>query len=141
MLDANTYSVIGLYLTLLGLLGTFFYVHLGGWLQDMLKLYAKWNINKPGTDAAQITGKRECRFELEGLFNHIPVLAAIIVGLFICVLFKDANDLLAQAPNDALAARLTSVFNIFVLSYYVLTAYLLFHGLVLGFKMKYEMKK
>jgi hypothetical protein len=38
--------VQGLFLTLVSLLGTFFYIHLGNWRRDLIKLKAKWEQNK-----------------------------------------------------------------------------------------------
>jgi hypothetical protein len=140
MLDPNSYSVIGLYLTLAGLLGTFFYVHLSGWLQDLLKLHSKWDINKLATDEGQKSALRECRFELKGLFNHVPFTAAFIVSMFIFVLSKDAVELLSQAPNDMLANRLGNMLTWFLWFYYILTGYLLLHGIFLGFKIRSGLK-
>ena len=140
MLDPNSYSVIGLYFTLAGLLGTFFYVHLSSWLQNLLKLQAKWNVNRLGTDEAQKSAIRECRFELKGLFNHIPVLVALIVSIFIFVLSKDALELLSQAPKDMLAYRLGYMLTCFLWLYYTLTGYLLLHGIVLGFTIRNGLK-
>jgi len=56
-------SVIGFFLTLVSLLGSFFYIHLSDWLREVVALEAKWDVNKIGTDRddAQI----ECRYEAE----------------------------------------------------------------------------
>jgi len=139
-MDPNTYSVIGLYLTLAGLLGTFFYVHLSNWLQSLLRLQAKWQVNKRGTDTEQRSAIRECRFELKGLFNHIPIVVALGISGFIGLLSRDALDMLSEVPGDALAQRLTSILCAFLWLYFLLTLYLLIHGFVLGAIMNHQMK-
>ena len=132
MLNPTVYSVIGIYLTLTGLLGTFFYIHRSNWLRDFLRLKAKWDNNKRGTDAQQKTAIRECRFELKGLFNHIPFVVSFVLSAFIWLLYTNAKGLLSGAPTDALAGQLIDMLSIFVWTYYLLTAYFLVHGLILG---------
>jgi len=39
--SADALSVIGFFLTLVGLLGSFFYIHLGEWLREVIALETK----------------------------------------------------------------------------------------------------
>ena len=47
----NPLSMVGLMLTLAGLVGTFFYIQLSGWLRDVQALHAKIDLNKLGRHA------------------------------------------------------------------------------------------
>ena len=131
MLDANALAVIGLYFTLAGLLGTFFYVHLSSWLQDLLRLKAKWEVNRLGTDDAQRAAIRECRFEIKGLYNHIPFTVALAMSSFIGILAFDTRGILATT-TDPLAGRLQNMLTMFSLLYFAISVYLLGHGLYIG---------
>ena len=139
MLDSNSYSVIGIYLTLAGLLGTFFYVHLSNWLQELLKLQAKWRQNKRGTDDSQQAAKRECRFEIKEHFNHVPFVVACVVSLFICLLWADSSKMLAPATSDTLVSGLKRMLDVFMVLYFALTTYLLGHGFLIGWRITREL--
>jgi hypothetical protein len=139
MFDKTTYTVIGMCLTLTSLLGTYFYVHLSNWLRDMLKLKAKWDINKKGSDVDQIKAQWECKIEIKGLFNHIPIMISLIISAFIWFVCVRSLVLLAAAPTESLAQLLSMIIIIFLVLYTLLTMYFLIHGMIIGFKMKKQM--
>jgi hypothetical protein len=66
---ADALSVIGFFLTLAGLLGSFFYIHLSDWLREVLALETKWRINAVGDEPDQRAARRECRYEVEQAAN------------------------------------------------------------------------
>ena len=140
MFDKTTYTVISMCLTLTSLLGTYFYVHLSNWLRDMFKLKAKWDANKKGTDDSQIKAQWECKIEIHGLFNHIPIMISLIISAFIWFVCVRSLDLLAAASTEPLAQLLSMMMIIFLALYTLLTLYFLIHGMILGFTMNKEMK-
>ena len=139
MFDKTTYTIIGMCLTLTSLLGTYFYVHLSNWLRDMFKLKAKWDTNKKGSDGDQVKAQWECKIEIEGLFNHIPIMISLIISAFIWFVCVRSLSLLAAAPAEPLAQLLSMMLIIFLVLYTLLTLYFLVHGMILGFTMKKEM--
>ena len=56
----NPLSMVGLMLTLAGLVGTFFYIQLSGWLRDVQALHAKIDLNKLGNTDDNKKAIREC---------------------------------------------------------------------------------
>jgi hypothetical protein len=76
-------SVQGMFLTLLSLLGTFFYVHLGNWRKDLIKLKAKWEQNKFNQTDDERRAVLEVRYELPGLANYVVPLVTGVVTAFI----------------------------------------------------------
>ena len=136
----SVYSIIAIYLSLIGILGTFFYIHLSGWLQNLFMLKAKVQINKLQTDADQSKAIRECKYEIKGLLTHIPFLIAVIISLFIGLLWKDSSYLLSTNSDD-LALHLRVILDVFIVVYFTLTSYLLLHGYLLGFWIWRTIKK
>jgi hypothetical protein len=76
-------STQGLLLTLISLLGTFFYVHLSGWRKDLIKLKAKWEQNHYNQTNEQKAAVLEVRYELPGLSNYVTPLVSLVVTAFI----------------------------------------------------------
>lgn len=133
MVDSNIYSVIGIFLTLIGLMGTFFYIHLSNWLQELLKLNSKWEQNKPGTDASQMSAKRECKYELRGLFNHVPILISCMITTFSIIVWRNSSFLLDKFQSDTISSLLHTALDLYMYIYLALTTYILLHGYIIGF--------
>lgn len=140
MLDSKVISTIGIYLTLTGLLGTFFYVHLSNWLRDLFRLHAKWENNHLLTDDGQKSAIRECRFEIKGLFNHVPLLTTLVISGFIWLLFSNAKELLSGASSDVLASQIFEMLSVFIWIFYLLAGYFLIHGYFLGISINKQLK-
>ena len=85
--SANALSVIGYFLTLVGLLGSFFYIHLSDWYRDVIALVTKWEINKYGDDPDLKAGRRECRYEIQKVSSWSILLSSYVVTAFIALLF------------------------------------------------------
>jgi hypothetical protein len=133
MTNSTILTTIGLYLTLIGLLTSFFYIHLSNWLRDLFRLKAKWEINQHKTDPQQITAIRECRFELKGLYNHLPVLISIVISAFVTMVYYSARVLLLTVSQDPVSQQLAIILYIFFGIFIILTLYLLIHGYILGY--------
>lgn len=76
-------STQGLLLTLISLLGTFFYVHLSNWRKDLMKLKAKWEQNQYYQTNEQKAAVLEIRYELPGLANYVTPLVSLVITAFI----------------------------------------------------------
>lgn len=96
-------SVIGVFLTLVGLLGSFFFVHLSDWYRKILSLSTKWDINKYGDDPDQKASRRECRYEVEELASWTTLITSLVVTSFVLLVFWFSLALWRSVPakNDA----------------------------------------
>ncbi len=128
-------TAIGFFLTLVGLLGTFFYVHLSNWLREILELKAKYDLNSKGDTEDRRKAVLECRFQLRRLLNHIPLLVAILISTFIGVLAWNATALIdSLQPRPLLMTYYVRVGTTFLLIYAALTLYLLVYGYTTGYQ-------
>lgn len=135
-------ATIGFFLTLVGLVGTFFYVHLSNWLRELLELKAKYDLNKVGETESRKEGRLECKFQLKRLLNHIPLLIATVLSLFIVALWCTARGLIAAAtPQPLVIPYYAKAAKYFLVIYFGLTTYLLLHGYILAFLLRQNMKK
>lgn len=130
-------ATIGFMLTLIGLIGTFFYVQLSNWLREILELNSKWELNKVGDTEARKQGRLECKFQLRRLLNHIPALMAILISIFIIAVIVIARNLIAATqPQPAVVPYYRTAAVWFLIIYFSLTIYLLLHGYIVGFQLK-----
>jgi len=91
---SDAVAVASLYLALVGLLSTFFYIQLGQWLNGILGTDSKWHQVKGRTPESNYFDKRlECYFEAVQAYSPWTFLGwaavtsfLIIVGLFLHIL-------------------------------------------------------
>ena len=78
---SHSLTVVSLFLTLGGLLGSYFYIHLGNWYRDVLTLETKWHASREQVSDEQKQGAYECRYEIERvrMQNVLPTTIAIVV--------------------------------------------------------------
>jgi hypothetical protein len=134
-------ATIGFMLTLVGLIGTFFYVHLSTWLREILELKSKYDLNSVGTSAARENALLECRFQLRRLFNHIPILVTAVISFFILEVVNIAKNLISAAqPMPAVVPYYISAAKYFLVIYFGLTLYLLLHGYIIAFWLRYKLR-
>jgi len=94
-------SVISFFLTLVGLLGSFFYIHLSDWLRDIIALETKWSINKSGDDKK--AARRECRYEIEQLASWTTLVTSIVVTAFVLFIVGLGWNLWQAQPEKSVA--------------------------------------
>jgi hypothetical protein len=132
-LPPQNITAIGTFLTLVSLLGAFFYVHLTNWLRDLLALRAKFELNAGGNTAPEEQALRECRYILHGLYNVLPGLITCAVSVFIAfVAWQSYGILLPYLCTDPLAERLAQSLGLFLAIYVALVAFLLGRGYWIG---------
>lgn len=128
--SSDALSVISFFLTLVGLLGTFFYIHLAEWYRDVLALETKWEVNKSGDDPDQKAARRECRYEAVQMASWSTLVTSIVITVFIGLVAalsillwwtapakSDAWTYIAMAGLGFLAAYLGMTISLLVLGY------------------------
>lgn len=133
-------SAIGFFLTLTGLLSTFFYVHLSNWFREILELNSKYDENKTGEDERRRNARVECKYQLKRFFNHVPLLVSGVITAFIVVNTIQAfNMISAISPRPVIFGYYAIAFWIFLIAYFVLTFYFLIHGYVICFRLRSQL--
>jgi hypothetical protein len=137
---ADVTAAIGFFLTLVGLIGTFFYVHLSNWLREILELQSKYELNRVGESDARKEGRLQCKFELKRLLNHVPALVSAVISIFIVLLLCDARILVnASVPPPAVIPYYKLAAKYFLVAYFGLTFYFLLHGYVVAFSLRRQL--
>jgi hypothetical protein len=123
-------TCLGTLLTLFGLLISLFSIHLGTWLGQLTSLKTKWELNA-GSREESIAARREVRYELKGLYTHVPfLLTFIIVGFALGVLWFAWTNWSLIVDKTPLGFAVL-FFGFFVVMFCV-TIYLLIRGAVIG---------
>ena len=134
-------AAIGFFLTLTGLLSTFFYVHLSNWFREILELQSKYDENKKGDDDRRRYARVECRFQLKRLLNHVPILVSGVITVFILVMTYLALTMIASvSPRPLIFDYYQIAFLIFLIAYFALTLYFLIHGYWIAFQLRAQMQ-
>ena len=122
-------SVIGFFLTLVGLLGSFFYIHLSDWYREVMALAVKWRVHRYGDEREQKAGRRECRYEAEKLASPTVLVTSVAVTLFVLVVSGLTFALWLSEVDKTQAWVFVGIAGgYFLLMYLVLTGWLLAAG-------------
>lgn len=123
-------SIIGFFLTLVGLLGSFFYIHLGEWLREVIALETKWDINRIGDEDYQKAARFECRYEIEHIATKTTKITSAVITIFIIFIFILGLLLWVTQPEKTAAWTYVGLAGLgFLLIYLCMTGYLLKNGL------------
>lgn len=129
--STDALSVIGFFLTLVGLLGSFFYIHLSDWLREVLALEIKWRINSVGDEPDQRAARRECRYEVEQAANWTTLLTSLVVSIFVVFIFVLALNLWRAQPERSTAWNYIGYGGAAFMAIYAgMTGYLLIRGYI-----------
>ncbi len=125
MLDETT--TIGLMLTLVGLLASFFWVSLGAWMRDLVALRSEAKYWQPidGPDAKK--ERAGIRAKADGLGEFTTGLTTVVVLGFGVFLLIRALQLTTHLQGD-LASSLESALWVFLVILVVLTLFLIIRG-------------
>jgi hypothetical protein len=99
--SSDALSVFGFFLTLVGLLGTFFYIHLAEWYRDVLALETKWEVNKSGDDQDKKAARKECQYEAAQMASWSTLVTSIVVTVFIMLVAALSIHLWCTAPEKS----------------------------------------
>jgi hypothetical protein len=134
MLDEST--TVGLFLTLVGLLASFFWVSLGTWLRDLVALRSEAEYWKPIEDGGAKKERALIRAKVDGLGEFTTALTtAAVLGFGTFLLVRALQ--LASNLDGRLASSLQSALWVFIVVFVVLTLFLLVRGYYLVRKIKH----
>jgi hypothetical protein len=132
-------TAINFFLTLISIIGTFFYVQLSNWYRELLEVEEKFKLNKHGDEHEDKRARLECRFQLNRLYNHVPALVSALVSVFLVVIGLLALSLGTQLqPGPQILPYYWIAGGVFYAIYLFLTAYFLIKGYRLGWQLKVE---
>ncbi|WP_122467908.1 hypothetical protein [Brevundimonas lutea] len=135
VLTSQEIGTLGFFLSLISLLGSFFYVQLSNWLRDLIAAEALFEGNKVGGDETEKTVLRQLKYSIRGQYNLVPLLTSLAVSAFILLISGVIFSILRRAlPTDYLAQNLLLALGGFLTIYVVLTGYLLGRGYAIGRK-------
>ena len=127
--SSDALSVIGFFLTLVGLIGSFFYIHLSDWFRDVITLKVKWDTNKSGDDQDQKISRRECRYEIEKVGGSTTLISSIVMTLFISLVTILSIIIWITQPEKSDVWIYIGIASVgFLLIYLSMTGYLLING-------------
>jgi hypothetical protein len=126
---SDALSVIGFFLTLVGLLGSFFYIHLSDWLREVIALETKWETNESGDLDEQRTARGQCRYEVEHLGNWTTLWTSLVTSAFVIFIFVLSLLLWLYQPDKNLAWQYIGLAGLaFMLVYLGMTLFILIYG-------------
>jgi amino acid transporter len=128
MTPVNPLSLVGLMLTLAGLLGSFFYLQLSQWLRDILALRQKTQLNIAGGEEAQRRAIVECRVELRRLATWHSYVVNLVVIAFVVFVLVLGLRMIEAASSDPMYGFVHLAIVVFLAVFLVLSAGLLFLG-------------
>lgn len=97
--SVDALSIIGFFLTLVGLLGSFFYIHLSDWYREVLALEVKWEIYRVGDLPEEKQARKECRYEIIKIGNWTVLSTSIVVTIFILFMAILSGIIWVTEPN------------------------------------------
>ncbi|HMG36312.1 MAG TPA: hypothetical protein VKM94_20405 [Blastocatellia bacterium] len=134
-------AAIGFMLTLVSLIGTYFYVHLSNWLREILELRMKYELNSVGDTEPRKQGRLECRYQLRRLFNHVTLLVSLVISFFILFVVQVARRLVAASqPEPAAVSYYKAAATVFLIIYFGLTTYMLILGYLVALSVRRKLK-
>ena len=99
-MTSSPLSLVGLMLTLAGLVGSFFYIQLSNWLRDLLALRQKVELNKAVGDENQKKAIVECRVEYRKLATwHTYAVNASVIA-FVTYVLVNGLSMIRFAGQD-----------------------------------------
>ena len=127
--STDALSIIGFFLTLAGLLGSFFYIHLSDWYRDVSVLEVKWKINRFGDEPDKKAARRECRYEVEKISSWTILLTTGVVTSFILFVAILSTILWQSEPDKNQAWLFIGLAGLaFLAVYLATTAYFIYAG-------------
>jgi hypothetical protein len=134
-LTSQEIGTLGFFLSLVSLLGSFFYVQLSNWLRDLIAAEALYDANIVGNSEEEKEALRKLKYSIAGLYNRVPLLTCAAISAFIALISGIIMTILSHAlKSDYLAQNLMLALGGFLTIYVALTGYLLRRGYRIGRK-------
>jgi len=139
---SDALSVIGFFLTLIGLVGSFFYIHLSDWYRKVVALATKWEISRSGDDPDQKAGRRECRYEVEEVAGWTTLITSLVVTGFVLFMFLLSVVLWLTQPERSDVWAYIAIAGVgFLLVYLGMTVGLLVAGYARAGRVRAEIRE
>lgn len=132
--NVNPLSMVGLLLTLAGLIGSFFYIQLSQWLRDVIALNKKIELSGLGNEDTDKKGARECHVEHKRLAGWHSFAVNLIVIWFVWFTLQMALDMVDHARFDPLFGPVQYALVVFRRVFLVLSGLLFIYGCVVTFQ-------
>jgi len=127
MTATDALQVIGFFLTLVSLLGSFFYIHLSDWLREVIALDTKWRINKTRDNRRPL--RFQCCYEVEKVADWTTLVTSVVVIAFVIFIFVLGANLWLTQPEKSAEWTYVGLAGVgFMFIYVTMTVYLLGRG-------------
>ena len=136
MISGSPLSVVGLMLTLAGLLGSFFYIQLSDWLRSILALDQKIQLNRRQGEDNQKRAIVECRVEFRRLAGWHNYLVNFFVIFFVLYVMWLSFGMISLAAGDPLYPYVRKALIVFVCVFTLLSGILLAVGVSRAWSIK-----
>ncbi|WP_332767760.1 hypothetical protein [Phenylobacterium sp.] len=77
VLTSQEIGTLGFFLSLISLLGSFFYVQLSNWLRDLIAAEALFEGHKVGGDDTEKAVLRQLKYSINRQYNRVPLLTSL----------------------------------------------------------------
>jgi hypothetical protein len=118
--EGTVISIVGFYLSLIGLLGSLFYLHLGNWLKQIGTTKEKWNQFKTRNDDKKI----ECYLEAYDEKSWQPLIGFVLLTIFMAIIVLFGEQIKSLLPLGTNVS-----FFLYYPMYIFFTIYLIASGL------------
>jgi hypothetical protein len=115
-------------LTLASIVGSFFYIHLGQWLRELLALRHNTELNRLFSDENQKKAIVDCRVEYTRLATWHTYVVNFAVIAFVVFVLADGLAMIQYAKTDPLYGYIQWAFIVFLILFLVLSLVLTFLG-------------
>ncbi len=121
MAPMNPLSMVGLMLTLAGLVGSFFYIQLSTWLRDVQALSTKIELWTLGQTDDREKAIRECKIEQARLASWHTLVVNVAVIWFVWFILQVGFQMIDMAKTDPLYRLTRHAFEVFQVLFMVLS--------------------
>lgn len=133
---SDAFTVVGLLLTLVGLLATFFAVQISQWLMSLIEIEARWRAHTGNNSEASQDARRECRARLGGAYNPVVIVVTLPIAFFVAVTIYQSFKLLEPLGEGGAKHALLVALSTFSIAYFLLTLLLVGGGYLKGMRIK-----
>jgi hypothetical protein len=120
--------MVGLMLSLAGLVGSFFNIQLSQWLRDLLALEQKADLNKFQNDEPSKKAIVECKIELAKLNSPHSYFVNLLVLLFVVFVLVNGLFMISTAAADPLYVHVNVALWVFLAFFVFVSAWLTCSG-------------
>jgi len=121
-------NLVGLMLSLAGLVGSFFNIQLSQWLRDLMALRQKVELNQLHANEAQQKAIVECRIEFRKLSNNDTYIINFAVLAFVVFVLVNGLLMASTSSADALYPYVMTALVVFLIFFVAMSLWLFSRG-------------